>query len=59
MRILFPIYKMAASIFSLKKDEIRGLYIRLNNIIIENHCKKYKSEDILIIRPHCIQNEDG
>ncbi|KKY02901.1 hypothetical protein VN21_00445, partial [Paraclostridium benzoelyticum] len=40
------------------KDEIRKVYIKLNNNYIYSNRYKIKAEDILILIPHCIQKSE-
>ncbi|WP_330408573.1 DUF116 domain-containing protein [Romboutsia weinsteinii] len=53
--ILFPIVTYVASLIGISKNEIRIIFIKLNNKYI--YSKKYNlnSEDILILIPHCVQ----
>lgn len=44
----------------LKKDSLKykKMYILINNNFTVKHIKKYSSEDILILMPHCLQNSE-
>lgn len=54
--ILFPIITRIASLMGISKNEIRKVYIKLNNKYIYSNSYNLKNEDILILVPHCIQN---
>lgn len=42
----------------IKKDEIRGFYIIINNIIAAEKIKNMDVKDIFILVPHCLQNNE-
>lgn len=54
--ILFPIITSIANLMGISKNEIRKVYIKLNNKYIYSNSYNLKHEDILILVPHCIQN---
>lgn len=56
--ILFPIITSIANIMGISKNEIRKVYIKLNNKYIYSNSYNLKHEDILILTPHCIQNHN-
>ena len=43
------------SFVGISKDEIRKVYVKLNNKYIYSQKYNLKSEDILILIPHCVQ----
>lgn len=45
-------------VFISKNKNILRFYIKINNIIVKSENKKYPSESILILLPHCLQNSD-
>lgn len=53
--ILFPIITFIAKLMGISKDEIRKIYIKLNNKYIYSNKYNFKIEDILILIPHCVQ----
>ncbi|MGO1041505.1 DUF116 domain-containing protein [Clostridioides difficile] len=53
--ILFPIISFIASSFGMSKSEIRRIYIKLNNEYIYSNKYNFNPEDIIILIPHCIQ----
>lgn len=52
---LFPIISFIASSFGMSKSEIRRIYIKLNNEYIYSNKYNFNPEDIIILIPHCIQ----
>lgn len=56
--VLFPIITAIAKIMGISKNEIRKVYIKLNNKYIYSNSYNLKHEDILILTPHCIQNHN-
>lgn len=53
--ILFPIITFIAKLMGISKNEIRKIYIKLNNKYIYSNKYNLKKEDILILIPHCVQ----
>jgi len=55
VNLIFPFMLKIASIVGISKNEIRKVYVNLNNKNI--YSKKYNlnSDDILILIPHCVQ----
>lgn len=58
IRKIFPIISKVGQMVNIPKDEIRKIFIKINNVYI--YSKKYnlKSEDLIILIPHCIQNHN-
>lgn len=52
---IFPLMIKTASFVGISKDEIRKVYVKLNNKYIYSQKYNLKSEDILILIPHCVQ----
>lgn len=55
VNFIFPLMIKIASFVGISKDEIRKVYVKLNNKYIYSQKYNFKSEDILILIPHCIQ----
>ena len=55
VNLIFPLIIKIASLVGIQKDEIRKVYIKLNNKYIYSQKYNLKSEDILILIPHCVQ----
>ena len=56
--IIFPIICNLAKFIGISKDEIRKIYIKLNNTYIYSNKYNLESKDIIILIPHCIQNHN-
>lgn len=55
VNILFPIITSIASTIGISKNEIRKIYVKLNNSYIYSQKYNLSNEDILILIPHCVQ----
>ena len=55
VNFIFPLMIKTASFVGISKDEIRKVYIKLNNKYIYSQKYNLKSDDILILIPHCVQ----
>ncbi|SCH13353.1 MULTISPECIES: DUF116 domain-containing protein [unclassified Romboutsia] len=55
VNLIFPLIIKIASLVGIPKDDIRKVYIKLNNRYIYSQKYNLKSEDILILIPHCVQ----
>lgn len=53
--ILYPFMINASKILKISKNDIRKVYVHLNNKYIFSISHRIKSEDIMILTPHCIQ----
>ena len=53
--ILFPIITFVAELIGISKNEIRKVYVKLNNKYIYSNKFSIKAEEILILIPHCVQ----
>ncbi len=53
--ILFPIITFVAELIGISKNEIRKVYVKLNNKYIYSNKYSIKAEEILILIPHCVQ----
>ncbi|HEX2925955.1 MAG TPA: DUF116 domain-containing protein [Ruminiclostridium sp.] len=56
LRVLLPAAVLFTKSNSREKKSIRYFYIELNNIIVESYNKKYDTKDMMILLPHCLQN---
>jgi len=57
-RLLFPLALSFGKIFGIKKEKVEGSYVELNSYLVR--CKKIKvsSDEILVLLPRCIQNNE-
>ncbi|WP_027701540.1 DUF116 domain-containing protein [Metaclostridioides mangenotii] len=56
VNILFPIVTYISSVLKISKDDMRRVYIKLNNEYIYSGKYNFEPEDIIILIPHCVQN---
>lgn len=56
--LLYPMLIILGNTLSIPKNEIRKVYVKLNNDYIYSNRYNIKSEDILILIPHCIQKSE-
>ena len=54
-KILFNPIILIASYIGIQKNEIRKIYVKLNNKYIYSNKYDFNIEDILILIPHCVQ----
>lgn len=55
VNLIFPLMMKIASFVGIPKDELRKVYVKLNNEYIYSQEYNFKNEDILILIPHCVQ----
>lgn len=55
VNIVYGISILLSKFLDIPKDEIRKIYVKLNNSYIYSQKYNIKSEDILVLIPHCIQ----
>ncbi len=55
VNIVYGISILLSKFLDIPKDEIRKIYVKLNNTYIYSQKYNIKSEDILVLIPHCIQ----
>lgn len=53
--LLFNLVIFIASSIGISKNEIRKIYVKLNNTYIYNNKYNFNYEDIIILVPHCVQ----
>ncbi len=58
VNVLYPILIVIGNTLNIPKNEIRKVYIRLNNDYIYSNRYNMSSDDILILIPHCIQKSE-
>lgn len=56
VKSIFPILSNIAQFIGISKDEIRKIFIKINNAYIYSNKYKINSKDLMILIPHCIQN---
>lgn len=58
IRFIFPIISNMGKFVGISKDEIRKIFIKINNAYIYSNKYNFNSEDLIILIPHCIQNHN-
>ncbi|MBL7108076.1 MAG: DUF116 domain-containing protein [Candidatus Cloacimonetes bacterium] len=58
IQIVYPISLLFGKIFRIPKSAIAESFIKVNDSLIRALKLKYKSSDVLILLPHCLQNSD-
>lgn len=58
VKIAFLTLEMLANIFKINKENLKTVYISINNMFIEKLNIKYNGNDVLILLPHCLQNSN-
>ncbi|WP_052356484.1 DUF116 domain-containing protein [[Clostridium] dakarense] len=53
--LLFPVITLIGNSIGVSKNELRKVFVKLNNNYIYSNKYNLKSEEILILIPHCIQ----
>ncbi|MBN2460842.1 MAG: DUF116 domain-containing protein [Candidatus Cloacimonetes bacterium] len=56
IKILFPVTLYFGRLIGLSKDRIRESFVFLNNSFIKALRRKFRSSDILLLLPHCLQD---
>lgn len=56
--LLFPITLVIGRLFGIKPEKIQRSYIEVNNNLVESKKLMLKSDRIMILLPHCLQNAD-
>jgi uncharacterized protein len=57
-RVMYPITMFLGSIIGLSREKIRESYVHVNNSFIKATRQKFTSQEILILLPHCLQNNE-
>ena len=58
IRLIFPIMISMGKFAGISKDEIRNIFIKINNAYIYSKKYNFNSKDLIILIPHCIQNHN-
>jgi hypothetical protein len=56
MNFLYPIFRTVGTMMGMEGEKIDDRFIERNNRFIAGSGKKYKSEDVLLVFPHCLQD---
>ena len=58
IRVLFPLLVGIGKLLGIQKDEVRRSFVAINNRLVLAEAKKVRSEKLLLLLPHCLQNHD-
>lgn len=57
MTSIYPLLIGVAKLFKKDKDSIRRVHADINNLLVKANTKKTDKDKILILLPHCLQND--
>lgn len=58
LHVLMPLVLILEKANNNTRKMIQDFYIELNNIIVDFNNKKYNTNDIMLLLPHCLQNNE-
>ncbi|WP_244648216.1 DUF116 domain-containing protein [Ruminiclostridium herbifermentans] len=58
MLVLLPLVLLLEKANNNTKRNIQHFYIELNNILVDSDNKRYRAQDIMLLLPHCLQNNE-
>lgn len=58
VEVIYPLTLFITKIFKSDVDSIRRFYANINNFLVKAKTNKIKSEELLILLPHCLQNSE-
>lgn len=56
--VLLPLVLVLEKANNNTRRTIQNFYIELNNIIVDSDNKRYRTQDIMLLLPHCLQNNE-
>lgn len=56
-KIVFPILSCVVKIFKMDQAQFERFYIEFNNSVISVNKRKYENNDMIIVLPHCLQDQ--
>ncbi len=56
--ILLPVYIYLTGLFKGDKDDIRRIYININNLVVRHRLQNTPPSELLVLLPYCMQNKD-
>lgn len=57
MTSVYPLLIGVVKLFKKDKDSIRRVHANINNLLVKANTKKTNKDNILILLPHCLQND--
>ncbi len=58
LKFMLPVCIAAAELLNSDVDDIRRIYIRINNALAAAVKREIRPEQVLVLLPHCMQNKD-
>lgn len=58
MTSVYPLLIGVVKLFNKDKDSIRRVHANINNLLVMTNTKKTDKDSILILLPHCLQNDE-
>jgi len=58
IKIVYPIVIFLGSIFGISRAKLAESFIKVNDSLVRALHPKYKSEEVIILLPHCLQNTE-
>ena len=58
IRFLFPLLIVVGKCFGISEEKIRRSFVSINNRLVIAETGKVKSEELLLLLPHCLQNHE-
>ena len=56
VKLFLPLMMLLGRSLGISKDKIHSSFIQVNNELVASAGKKYASNEILLLMPHCLQN---
>lgn len=56
LKIVIPFTIFLTGLLKKDKDAIRGLFVDINNILVQSGQRRYPPDNILVLLPHCLQD---
>ncbi len=58
VRLLLPVATLVGGMVGLGSDEVRGSFVAVNNSMVSTECSGYRTDEILLLLPRCLQWAD-
>ncbi|OGW26329.1 MAG: hypothetical protein A2X56_07115 [Nitrospirae bacterium GWC2_57_13] len=58
IEVLFPIMIVVGKFLGISKEKIQRSFVEVNNLLVLAKCSRKRPERVLLLMPHCLQNND-
>lgn len=58
IEVLFPIMIVVGKMLGISKEKIQQSFVEVNNLLVLARCGRKRPERVLLLMPHCLQNND-